>query len=39
MPSCAKNIHVKSVFWYYMSHTQTSSGWNEVKIPTLEGDF
>ena len=21
MPYCAKNIHVKSVFWYYMSYT------------------
>ena len=39
MLSCAKNIHLKSVFWYYMSYTQTSSGWNEVKIRTLEGDF
>ena len=39
MPTCVKNLHVKSVIWCYMSHTQTSSCWNGVKNPDFGGRF
>ena len=39
MPPSAKILHVRSVLWFHISHTQTSSGGNKAKILTLDGEF